>query len=302
MGEVGLRVLDLDATLAHYKKLIGLNETMRDREGRVYLKAWDEHDHHSLVLREADEAGVDYVAFKVVDDATLTETERKVGAYGLAVERIEAGVYPKSGRRIEFRLPSGHRVQLYAEKEQIGNGIATVNPDVLPDEGVIHGIGPTRLDHALLYGPNIAENVKIFQTVLGFRLTEKVLDDQTKEIRAAFLSCSNKAHDVAFIAYPEPGKLHHVSFYLESVQDIYHAGDLMGKHGTSVDIGPTRHGITRGATIYFFDPSGNRNEVFSGGYIYYPDNPTLTWYMSELGKGVFYPTHTLNERFLTVVT
>jgi len=26
--------------------------------------------------------------------------------------------------------------------------------------------------------------------------------------------------------------------------------------------GPTRHGITRGQTIYFFDPSGNRNESF----------------------------------------
>jgi hypothetical protein len=34
-----------------------------------------------------------------------------------------------------------------------------------------------------------------------------------------------------------------------------------------IDIGPTRHGITRGTTIYFFDPSGNRNEVFAGlGY------------------------------------
>jgi catechol 2,3-dioxygenase len=30
---------------------------------------------------------------------------------------------------------------------------------------------------------------------------------------------------------------------------------------------PARHGITRGTTIYFFDPAGNRNEVFAGlGY------------------------------------
>ena len=37
-------------------------------------------------------------------------------------------------------------------------------------------------------------------------------------------------------------------------------------NGIDIDIGPTRHGITRGHTIYFFDPVGNRNEVFTGGY------------------------------------
>lgn len=44
----------------------------------------------------------------------------------------------------------------------------------------------------------------------------------------------------------------------------------------SVDVGPTRHGITRGTTICFFDPSGNRNEVFSGGYQTFKDFPAIT--------------------------
>ena len=26
--------------------------------------------------------------------------------------------------------------------------------------------------------------------------------------------------------------------------------------------------LTRGKTIYFFDPSGNRNEAFAGGYMH----------------------------------
>ena len=43
------------------------------------------------------------------------------------------------------------------------------------------------------------------------------------------------------------------------------------------DVTPTRHGITRGQTIYFFDPSGNRNEAFAGGYMSYADMPTITW-------------------------
>ncbi len=55
-------------------------------------------------------------------------------------------------------------------------------------------------------------------------------------------------------------------------------------------------------TVYFFDPAGNRNEVFAGGYAYYPDNPTRVWSADELGKGIFYYQKELNDRFLGVVT
>jgi len=40
------------------------------------------------------------------------------------------------------------------------------------------------------------------------------------------------------------------------------AADIIAKNKVPVEYGPGRHGITRGLTIYFFDPSGNRNEVF----------------------------------------
>jgi MFS family permease len=63
----------------------------------------------------------------------------------------------------------------------------------------------------------------------------------------------------------------------------------------SLDVGPTQHGITRGDRIYFFDPSGNRNEVFSGGYLVFPDSPPLTWTVDQLGKAIFYIQRELNE-------
>ena len=51
-GHVQLRVMELGPALHHYKEMVGLIETARDAEGRVYLKAWDEHDLFSIVLRE----------------------------------------------------------------------------------------------------------------------------------------------------------------------------------------------------------------------------------------------------------
>jgi len=118
----------------------------------------------------------------------------------------------------------------------------------------------------------------------------------------AFLTCSNKAHDIAFIRQPVKGKFHHASFILGSWEQVLKAGDILSRNKVSIDIGPTRHGITRGETIYFFDPSGNRNEVFSGGYIYYPDKPTITWTEEELGPAIFYHDRKLNEAFLSVFT
>src|SRR3546814_5749429 len=74
------------------------------------------------------------------------------------------------------------------------------------------------------------------------------------------LTGSNKPHDIAFVLQPVASRFHHVSFLLESVNDLFHAGDLIGKYEIPVDISPNRHGVTRGATIYFFDPSGNRKD------------------------------------------
>ena len=68
-----------------------------------------------------------------------------------------------------------------------------------------------------------------------------------------------------------------------------------------VDIGPTQHGITRGETIYFFDPAGNRNEVFAGATRRTRPAHGL-WTPDQLGKGIFYIDRELNERFTTVLT
>ena len=134
-----------------------------------------------------------------------------------------------------------------------------------------------------------------------FSVAEQVLDPDGNRI-AQFLTLSMKAHDVAFIQHEEKAKFHHASFYLETWEDILRAADLISMTNTSLDIGPTRHGITHGKTIYFFDPSGNRNEVFAGGDYMYPDHNPITWKAEDLGKAIFYHDRVLNERFLTVLT
>lgn len=301
LGEIALKVLDIDEAKEHYGARMGLHEMMIDDKGLVYYKAWDEQDHHSVVLREAGSAGMDYVAYKVYDDATLVSFQERITAFGLSVENVEAGVYPKSGRRLKFTLPSGHEMHLYAEKEQVGNSMGTLNPGVIPDEGVVRGFRINGLDHCMIAGPNLLENFKFFTEVLDFDLTEKIVAAENKQGLLFFLSCSSRAHDIAIADHPEPGLFHHASFRLESSQDHIHASDLIGKYRINVEMND-RHGVTRGKTVYFFDPSGNRNEIFCEGYTYYPDRPVLVWDTSDLAGAAFAQARHVPNSFLTAFT
>ncbi|MBA4501356.1 catechol 2,3-dioxygenase, partial [Marinobacterium marinum] len=299
-GHVQIRVLDLEEAVNHYVELMGLIETDRDEQGRVYLKGWTEVDKFSVVLREADEAGMDFMSFKCLNEEVVDRLNRELLAFGCGVEEIPAEELKGCGRRIRFQAPTGHYFELFANKEQTGRyGVGNHNPEAWPRD--LKGMKAQRFDHCLLYGPELDQTLDLFREVLGFDLCEQIMTPDGKRV-AQFLTTSMKAHDIAFIDHPEPGKFHHASFFLETWEDVLRAGDLISMTDTSIDIGPTRHGITHGQTIYFFDPSGNRNEVFCGGDYFYPDHAPITWDADKLGKAIFYHDRQLNERFLTALT
>ncbi|UTV29615.1 catechol 2,3-dioxygenase [Photobacterium atrarenae] len=299
-GHVQLRVLDMNEALNHYRDLLGLIEVETDSQGRVYLKGWTEVDKFSVVLREADAPGMDFMGFKVMSNAVLDQLQQALVEYGCQVEEIPAGELNGCGRRVRFEAPTGHLFELYAEKENTGKwGVSQVNPEAWPQD--LKGMKAKRFDHCLLYGPNIEGTCALFQEVLGFDLAEQVVDPDGKKA-GAFITASMKAHDVAFIECPDKGKFHHASFFLETWEEVLRAADLISMTNTSLDIGPTRHGLTHGKTIYFFDPSGNRTEVFCGGDYHYPDHEPVTWTTEQLGKAIFYHDRQLNERFLTALT
>jgi len=220
-GHVAIRVLEMGPALKHYIDVLGLIETARDEKGRVFLKAWDEHDHHSVVLRETDEAGMDYLGWKVDSPATLKKLAGDIEKSKLCsdFEWIPKGEHPETGERFRFTIPTGHVMELFAEKKQVGNNCGTEGPNVNPDpwpDG-LKGISPSRFDHCLLYGDDLDGSVKFFREVLGFGIAEQVMAGPKKDFMiGAFLSCSNKAHDVAFIRQPVKGKFHHASFELGS--------------------------------------------------------------------------------------
>ena len=299
-GHCQLRVLDMEESIKFYTNVMGLKPMGRDASGRAYFKCLDERDHHSLVLRQSDRAGMDFYAFKVRDAATLEQLDRDLQAYGVKTERIPAGELLETGERVRFAVPTGHIFELYAHKTAVGDELGLVNPEAYVDGR--RGISPIRLDHWQIHGADLDGSRDLFVKVLGFSLVERILMEDCKTDMAVWLTCSNKAHDIAFVRDERDNTLHHASFLLGTWEQVLKAADVMTIHRAVIDIGPLRHGITRGTTIYAFDPSGNRFETFCGGYDFYPDMQPVVWTWEEIGRGIFYHTRQLNERFLTVVT
>lgn len=297
LSHVDIMAPDLELAAAYYTQVIGMDLVERT-DDRLFLKCWDERDHHCLAIRADTRTGIDRFSFKVEHEHDLDEFETRIERDGLAVRRVADGDEVGQGESIRFDLPSGHEMELVHDVHKVGGRLPLVNPAPVPD-GLV-GIAPPRIDHLLVHAEEVPEVSRFFTDVLDFRLTEQLLDGGGHQT-IAFLERSAKPHDIAFVQGPN-GALHHFSFWLDDWDHVRRAADILAYNGISIDIGPTRHGLTRGNTIYFFDPMGTRNEVFTGGYRPDPDFPTITWTNENAGRAVFYYEGVVNERFATVHT
>ena len=296
LSHVDVRVPDLELALAYYSEVVGLVVTGHD-DDRAYLKGWDEHQHHSLILTAAPTYGLDGLGFKLTSEAELDRVAQRVSDAGIAVERFHPGELAEgSGVTARFVGPSGHTIDLEYGMAQVGNGLPLLNPPPAPDDLV--GMHPPRLDHVFLLCEDVDDVTRFFRDVLEFRLTEQILADDGHQL-TTFLERSHTAHDIAFLTGPDGG-FHHLAYWVDEWNDLRVAADTCAYHGVPIDAGPTRHGATRGCGLYFFDPAGNRNEVYTGGYAFDPDDEPTTWTEAEMGRAIFTYRGQVDQGFMTV--
>lgn len=299
LGYIHIRVTDLQQARHHYQETLGM-DAVHEEDGKVYLKSWDEDDHHSVVLEEGG-VGLVRLGYKVTDADSLELLETNVRRFGAACERMSKGDNAGIGDGLRVTLPSDHVLELYADVEYLGTKVGKINPDPWPRDGV-RGIGVPRINHTLITTEDPALLEQFFEDVLAFRPAERlVAGDTDSDLIGSWMYCGEQPHDIAFVKGPN-GKLHHFAYEVDDWSALLRAGDVMSMDDVPIDFGPTRHGITRGGTIYFFDPSGNRNEVFSGGYRTGPDFRPITWTMDQAARGINYTHREIDQSFLEVVT
>lgn len=281
LGFVELRVDDLDQASDFYREILGLQETQKE-DGRLFFKCWDEYDHHSVVLKNGPSPGLVKLGWKVESERDLEQVERKIEEFGIRVKRVSKSEETAVGQALSFVAPSGQAMMIYSDMDHVGKGV--VPPEIVPHG--LTGIAPPHLDHLVISAEDTGEAVKFLTSVLGFRVSEQILDPAGNCV-ASFLFRTNKPHDIA-IAHGPNGRFHHLAFSLDDWSAVKRAAEILAQHQRDVEVPPSQHGITRGCTTYFRDSAGNRIETFAGGYMTYPDFPTITWPTEHMDRGMFY--------------
>src|SRR5258708_34200329 len=133
-----------------------------------------------------------------------------------------------------------------------------------------------------------------------------------------WMTMSNKSYDFAYSHDHSntPGRFHHVTYALDSREDVLRAADIFLENGVYIETGPHKHAIQQTFFLYVYEPGGNRVEVANAGarLILAPDWKPIVWTEEERKKGagvgieddrgVSYPRHAagLRQSYRSAIT
>jgi catechol 2,3-dioxygenase len=264
LGHLELLTPKPDESLTFFVDVLGM--TISGRKGEsVFLRGWDDYERYTLKLTASKTSGLGHASFRTRSPQAL---ERRVAA--LSESGCEIGwVRDELGHGAAFRCrdPDGHVIELYYETEWY-----EAPPELKPalknqaQRFPARGVNVRRLDHFNGLAVDIEANRIFFETYLGARLTEQiVLDDGTEA--GMWLTFTNKSYDFAYTRdhTGTKGRFHHVTYALDSREDVLRAADIFLENGVYIETGPHKHAVQQTFFLYVYEPGGNRVEVANAG-------------------------------------
>jgi len=278
-----------EASLAWFTEVLGLTESGRDG-GSVYLRAWGDPFHHSLVLTEGRVPRVRHIAWRTAGARQLEDVAARIEQAGTG----EGWQEPVTGhgRAFRFRDPGGHLHEVFWEVDRYvaPEGQRSTFP-IRPQRFAPVGAAVRQIDHVTLATARMNDTIAFHRDVLGSRFMEcTVADADAEEPFFAEMSHTEQAHDLGLVAdhSGESGRSHHVAFWVDQPSDVVRAADVLVEAGTPIEYGPGKHGHGENTFLYVREPGGHRVELFSGGYRnYQPDWEPVRWVMGSGGIDMF---------------
>ena len=82
------------------------------------------------------------------------------------------------------------------------------------------------------------------------RMTEQIVFETGEQ--AIWLTCTNKSYDLAISLDHSgvPGRFHHVTFAVDSREDVLRAADIALENGVYIETGPHKHAIQQTFFLY----------------------------------------------------
>lgn len=286
LAHVELLTPKLEESRRFFVDVMGMYETARQGDS-VYLRGWDDYEHHSLKLTASPKPGLGHYAFRASSPQALQRRVAAIEKSGLGKGWSDGDL--GHGATYRFTDPDGHIIEIYYETEWY-----TPPPDLRPalknqaSRFPHHGVGLRRIDHINLLAADVRANRQFMQDVLGCRLTEQIIFDDGSE-KAAWVTVCNKSYDVAISEdyYGAHGRLHHITYAVDNREDILRAADICLEHGVFIESGPHKHAIQQTFFLYVYEPGGNRFEIATAGarLVLAPDWKPIVWSEAERKKG-----------------
>jgi catechol 2,3-dioxygenase len=235
IGHVALQVTDLERTVEHAQRTLGLKVTEATAEA-AYLTANDKR--HELQLISGDRAGMDHVGLEVEHERELDALRDRVIAAGATI-LSEQPEEPGLAAAIRCVAPGGVVLELYTGMER----------EPLSLDNVLQPIAQ-KISHVTLGTEDKPELETFLLDVLGFRVSDQVGGVVT------WMRCDTDHHGMAVAAIESGSRMHHYAFELESWSSIGAYADRIARDGQKFLWGPGRHGPGFNIFTYLSDPDG----------------------------------------------
>jgi catechol 2,3-dioxygenase len=286
LGHIELLTPKPEESLRFFVDVLGMTVSGQKGES-VYLRGWDDYERACLKLTGSKTSGLGHMALRTRSQQAL---ERRVAAlkgsgHDLGWTDGDIG----HGPAFLCQDPDGHKIELYYETEWY-----QAPPELKPalknqaQRFPARGVNVRRLDHWNGLAADIKSNRIFFEQYLGARLTEQIVLDNGTEA-GMWMTFTNKSYDFAYTHdhTGARGRFHHVTFALDSREEILRAADIFLEHGVYIETGPHKHAVQQTFFLYVYEPGGNRVEVANAGarLILAPDWKTITWSEQERRKG-----------------
>jgi catechol 2,3-dioxygenase len=273
-------------SLDFFVNVMGMTESGRKGDS-VYLRGWDDYEHHTLKLTAAKTAGMGHFAFRTTSPEALDRRVTLLEGAGFGKGWVEGEL--GHGPAYAFTTSDGHSMELYYETEWY-KAPPQLKPS-LKNQAMRfpgRGVNVRRLDHLNLLAADVPGLRHFMEDMLGMRTTEMIVLDNGQEA-GVWVTATNKTYDVAFTHdhYNVRGRFHHATYAVDSREEILRAADIFLENGVHIETGPHKHAVQQTFFLYVYEPGGNRVEVANAGarLMLAPDWQPVVWTEAERKKG-----------------
>lgn len=235
-------------------------------DGAVRLRIDDADWRLQIHPGEVDKT--EYLGWLVNYEEDLAEVERRLTGAGHEVHRGDAELARSRHvhKLVWFTDPWGFRHEVaWGQKTQ---------PSSFRPGRAIKGFvtGQQGLGHVLLLVPDVDAGHEFFSGLLGFELSDKIIEERENGLHALFYHVNARHHTLALGRCPEGvAGLNHLMLQLTDLNDVGTAYDLIDKYDVPLTLSLGRHTNDLMQSFYVATPSQFNIEYGYDGIEITPD-------------------------------